>query len=409
MDRIRYVALTAITALAIAACGEPPPPATIATDLLFLSAGSGVAVVEPGADEPNYSTANGVPSRDWKTVVRANYATRGVTRVIGIDSSNGDRTWEQEVERRQRVKIVSDDGRSVALGPLNERFYSQGRTKTTLTIARADEGSRTFELEGNYEPEAFSSDGNSVFVISYLPPRAPTSYQVRRLDLNTGKVVGVYTPDAHLQQAMGGTARIQVASPDGKRLYTLYTLRGEDGSRKAFVHVLSLDNLWAHCIDLPEGFGRSSEATTALSVSPDGKKLFAANSIGDIVTEVDTVGLRVDRSRSVSFADGGRMHAISGADTVYVANSSNVTAIDTGSLEVIKDIPVFDRVSGLQLSAEAEKLYVGLRKEVLVLDAVSLLEVDVVDPPGMRRIGRFGPVMQRLDKFDQYGKITCAC
>lgn len=405
MIRIRIAGLALSFIALAAACGEPPPTGVIATDLLFLSSGSGVAIVEPGASAPTYRTPNGVPSRDWETVVRANYSTPGVTTVMGVDPATGDRVWEQEVDRRQRVKIVSDDGRSVALGRLNERNYGLGRSETTLTIARAGDGSRTYELTGNYEPEAFSSDGNSVFLVSYLPPKNPTNYQVRRLDLATGKVEGVYTPDADLQRAMGGTARIQVGSPDGKRLYTLYTVREEDGTRKAFVHVLSLDNLWAHCIDLPDEFGRATEATTALSVSPDGKKLYVANSAEDIVTEVDTVGLRVERTGSVDFVGTGRTHAATGADEMlYVASGSNVTAIDTSSLEALRTAPVFDRVTGIQVGKEAKKLYVGLRSEILVLDAISLREIQAMDPPGVDRIGRFGPVMQQLDRIDRYQK-----
>src|SRR5207244_13219195 len=115
-----------------------------------------------------------------------------------------------------------------------------GRAATDLVIARAD-GSppRQYSLPGNLSPEAFSSDTDALFVIQYSPPMAPDRYRVRRLDLATGTIGDVASPDADLQADMRGTAQVQSFSPDGNRLYTLYT-RIEGSRRRAFVHVLSL-------------------------------------------------------------------------------------------------------------------------------------------------------------------------
>ena len=253
--------------------------------MLFLRAGGGVTLVRDLPEGVAVNVPGAVASTDWSTVVRA-IPRAGETRILALDPLTGAELWSRDVpENNLEVKVASEGGRLVALGSSRGNAgYPVGRTSTTLYIADRDaEQPRRIQLEGNYEPEAFSTDGRSLFVVEYLPPEAPTSYQVRRLDLDTERVVGVYTPDAHLQEAMQGTARIQVASADGRRLYTLYTLE-DHGTTHAFVHVLSLDELWAHCVDLPHGFATMRESAIALALTPEGNHLYVAD------TATGTVG-----------------------------------------------------------------------------------------------------------------------
>jgi hypothetical protein len=400
--------LVAMTALLIASCGEPVSNST-ARDLLFLRSPRGVAVTAAGASAPVFRGAGAVPSRDWSAAV-SGYSRRGATRVVARNPASGAKRWVRTVAGYLRVKVVSEDGGLVALGPWSERYYRDGRRETKLVIA----GSRTLRprritLDGNYEPEAFSTDGKSLFVISYLPARKPTAYQVRRLDLTTGRVHDVYTPDAHLQKAMGGTARIQAASPDGRRLYTLYTLPGPEGGEDyAFIHVLSLDELWAHCIDLPPGFATSAESATALTVSADGSRLYVTNGATKALAEIDTEALRVVRTSALDLGSVGVVHGAHDSDsTLYLARGRRVVALDASDLTQLEDWVMPEKVRGLQVTPDAKRLYIGLSEEVAVIDTMTRLALPSIDPAGVRWIDEFGPVTRSLEPT--LDNITCAC
>lgn len=403
----RVILATATVAL-IAACGEPRVSQP-AEDLLFLSSASGVAVVKPGAALPTLKGSDAVPSRDWSTLVRTK-SGRGLTRVVALDPSSDAERWARIVDGNLRTKVVSEDGTMAVLSPVREPGYRDGRSVTKLVVASRD-SDQTISLEGNFEPEAFSTDGDSLFVIRYLPPTKPTRYQVRRLDLTTENVEGVYTPDAHLQRTMGGTARVQAASRDGRRLYTLYTLRGDDGTDYAFVHVLSLDELWAHCIHLPKWFAASAERSTALTVTPDGSRLYVANAQANSVAEIDTEQLGVSRTAAIGFGMSARTHAAFASDgTLYLASGPRVTAVDTRELTEKRYWLMPENVKGLQVRADAKRLYVALRDRIAPLNAITGDRLETFDPPGIKRISGFGPVQRAEEKSKKETKnIVCAC
>lgn len=409
MSRWWSTFLIFVAALAVAGCGSAETNAAD-DDLLFISAAGRVAVVESGESAPSFRGRNATPSSTWSTVVQSSW--RGnTTKLVALDPATGDERWETVVGDYQRVQIVSHDGSLVALSPVNERSYLRGRAHTRLGIAgSASPEPRLYELEGNFEPEAFSTDGKSLFVISYVPPRKPTNYQVRRLDLVTGKVTGVYTPDAHLQRSMGGTARIQAASPDGTLLYTLYTLAGdEDSEPRAFVHVLSLDELWAHCIELPKGFETSDEASAAITVAPDGSRAYLADSITEAMVEIDTKKLEVARTGTVNLDPGSGTHLSVAADnTLYAASGVDVIAVDLGSFVEKNAWMMFSTITGLQIGNDPHHLFVGVRDRIIVLDVTTGLRLDSIDPAGIRRIDGFGPVMPPVQE-EEAANFTCAC
>ena len=65
------------------------------------------------------------------------------------------------------------------------------RASTTIVVADPSGGSPAsrFRLAGNFEPEAFSTGGDALFLIQYLPALAPTVYRVTELDLRTAESV----------------------------------------------------------------------------------------------------------------------------------------------------------------------------------------------------------------------------
>ena len=86
---------------------------------------------------------------------------------------------------------------------------------------------------------------------------------------------------------------MHVVAPDGSRLYTLYT--SEEGEKRySFVHVLDLDEEWAHCVDLPLDLGDTPEAM-AIGISPNGWSVYVADGAAGKLAEVSTARLTVTR------------------------------------------------------------------------------------------------------------------
>lgn len=396
----------ATVAALLMGCGQQEP----LVDVLFVRTSNGLALVKALPEAVAISLSDAVPSTDWSVVIRTVPEGRE-TRVIALDASSGDELWSRGVAGDFEVKVVSADGRVVALGPPRESGgYLAGRSSTTLLLAHESAPEpRTIELKGNFEPEAFSIDGESLFVIQYLPPRAPNRYRVRRLDLSTGNVVGVYTVDAELQEAMRGSARVQAASQDGRRLYTLYSLVGQDGVQRAFIHVLSLDELWAHCVDLPATFGNAAEQAIALTVAPDGKRLYVADSSSGDVAEIDTEVLKVARNTHVSFGSSpGSAHAVRGPDgMLYVGSGTSLLAMDASTLTRERSWDMQERITGIQAASDGTRLYVGLKDQIAILDTLTGERLGMLRPDHIGTIDRLGQSTSSLDEDRK--QILCAC
>jgi hypothetical protein len=136
-----------------------------------------------------------------------------------------------------------------------------------------------------FDVDAISNDGRRVFLIQYLRSGA---YLIRRYDAAAQSLAS--EPLTEKGAPMNGTAWDAVATPDGRRLLTLY-LRG---STRPEVHALDLVHGTAVCIDLPRGDGWSVQQYT-LALSPDGRTLYAANPALGVVATLDLVRQRVVR------------------------------------------------------------------------------------------------------------------
>ena len=397
------VGLLGVVVIALAACADPD---SAGTDLLFLQSGRAVTVVAAGSSNPSFRALAAAPSHDWSTVVQAVPSGKS-TRVVAVDPTSGEESWSLSASGRLEVKVVSPDGGAAVLEPRGPRYMSNPSTTRLVIARRGSTRPETIELRGNFAPEAFSTDAQSLFVVQYLPARNPNRYQVRRLDLSTGAVDDVYSVDAELQEAMRGTARIQAMSPDGTRLYTLYTLRSR-GTSHAFIHVLSLDELWAHCVDLPEAFAGAPQKATALTVAPDGKRLYVANARRRLLAEIDTEQLAVTRTATVDFAHGKGAHAAHGSGSaLYLAGGTKVTVVETKDLDIVRSWGVDFPVTGLQPSAEDRSLYVGHRTRISVFDPSSGKSLGGIEPPGAGEIGILGKVIRPLGSVRT--EIVCAC
>lgn len=403
--RTRWLAAASVL-MFLSACAAEPGERSASKDMLFLQTEAGIAVAAAGASSAEFQAADSIPSTDWSTVVRSRLRNR-YTRVIAVDALSGEEAWRSRIDGALRLKIVSASGDQVALGPANERYYDQGRRSTTITIQDSSGSVRPLKLKGNYEPEAFSTDGQDLFLVQYLPARAPTHYRVRTLDIGTGKVGGVYTVDAELQEAMRGTARVQASSLDGSRLYTLYTLR-EHGEEHSFIHVLDLDEKWAHCIDLPDGFTDSPEKATSMTVSPDGDRLYVGNSITGTIAELDTEALNVARSSHVTYGLGGPEHMTMNEDHLFIASGRRLSAVSLDSLAEDRSWSLEQKIRGLQAAEDGYRLYVGQRALIAIIDVETGRHLEAVDPPGVDKINLVGRTTPQAPLRGR-SNYKCAC
>jgi outer membrane protein assembly factor BamB len=411
MPKWRWIGLVVGAGLALAACSDGGATTDGGRDLVYVGTSTSFAALDPETGKTEFAVGNAVAAPDWSRVVRTSVA-RGDTRLFVLDAETGQEAWSQDVDGRLEVRAVSTTGHSVVLGEPrvvgHDPYLPAGRANTTLTVVRPDrDQAQTIRLDGNIEPEAFTVDEQSLFVLQYRPPLAPTTYQVRRLDLATGDLHDVYSVDGHLQNRMRGTARTQAMSPDGTRLYTLYTLR-DGGETSAFVHVLSLDEEWAHCVFLPEEFENAPEASTALAVGPDGNRLYATETATGTLAEIDTEELAVERTSVVQLDGPSASMAVGDDGRVYLGSGRVVTVVDGDELETIDSWPNGDVVSGIQVSADGSRVFAGTgQRHVAVLNAADgtrLSLLTVPDDTVIKHVGRSSPPLPPSRSTAQ-----CAC
>ncbi len=347
----------------------PPRPETISAvppdPLAFARSTDRLTTIDTERAEVAVSVQGAVSSPDGSRLFRTGpSATGDGQRLTVMEPRTGDEIWGRPIRSGFDLRVASYDGSVVALMPpaAGPAYgYPEGRTTTRVLIAPTDGGrARLHRLEGNFEPEAFSRDARDLFLVEYVPAEAPTGYLVRQLDLASGRVSPVDSPDIGPRDVMGGTATARVMSPDGGRLYTLYSvpagaadgLHGTDLTHgRAFVHVLDLDEKWAHCLLLPDPFGVEYTASGPLALSPDGTDLFVVDPDRDggraNLIQVDTATLAPGEAQlgaapawpaAAAVGDDGALYvsgtSASGRGRLEVIDTATMSTVDTWSLRL---------------------------------------------------------------------------
>lgn len=225
--------------------------------------------------------------------------------------TTGEVVAKATVGEASELRAVAGNGTKAAL--FESVAGADGSKVSRITVVeRGGSGesptSQVFDLPGLIEPEAFSTDGEMLFVIDHQVGGQPGSYRVRPFDLATGELQTIVGPTkVPFTDDMNGVGRRQIWSPNGTRLYTLYIRQThhhhDDGSAHGhgepgtdgFVHVLDLEEEWAFCLDLPAAFGAGDLATTALAVSPSDNTIAVADLHAGAVAFASTIDLAVTR------------------------------------------------------------------------------------------------------------------
>lgn len=355
--------------------------------VLFGATDKGVVALDARTGTPLFDAAGGVLSAGSKGLFAT--SSRGpLTRVTRLDALLGRVRSRIDLKGNLAASVVSGSGRLLALteprSPGATPWLPDGRRRTKVVVAEPGGAPDplAFTLRGNFEPEAFSTNDRRLFMIEYIPALSPDRYRVRILNLASGRV----RPIGRLKDAgprqMRGTGRMQVLHPSGEQLYTLYTQQGPNyahgapaehrkGESRAFIHVLSLAEAWAHCIDLPAPFGTGVATASAVAISPDGERLYVSDWTNGALALVKPNRVRVARVERLELGSANdATFAQAGAEDLYVAGNSDVVAVDAQTLSVRDRWTMDAEVTGLALSADGARLYVSLHGgEILTLNA----------------------------------------
>jgi outer membrane protein assembly factor BamB len=394
MRRHNLVPVVAALVIALGACARssaeplesqqqsPADPSTTTTapapapdPLLFLSGRDEVVAVRTTDGSVSYRGHAGMAAPDRSAIVQV------VGRqVVAVDPFTGDARWTHPIPAGRRVRVVSRGAELVALVDGELLTPSDPRATTELVIADAN-GARALTVEGNIDPEAFLLDGTTLVAVEYLPALNPDHYAVRLVDLATGAVRPVpdqpgHHPDNAPRERMQGYARTQVASADGRFLYTYYAspegVHDELGTFYAFVHVLDLEHGWAYCIDLAEPFGTGGEGWSepALAITPDGERLIVTDRVTGALAAIDTETLDVVASSLLEPASAPehRPVASASADVVYLGLARELLRVDRATLRVLGTTVLADPLTGLKVDSTGAPLYAVTTTGILALD-----------------------------------------
>jgi hypothetical protein len=409
----KLVVALSVAALGTAACthetGDGNPSQPVPRETLLLGTEAGPLVVEVPSGSLLFERPGAVASLGGSWLLSAT-PSAGSTMLQTFDGADTEPASAVRLAGTLDVRVVAESGGAVALmDPLPEGWDPEvplPRSRTPIVVADPTGvmEPRTYDLRGNFEPEAFSTDDRRLFLIQHLPAEAPTVYRVTVLNLRTGRVVPVFGPFKGPAERMPGIRLQQVLSPNADQLYTLYSsvrpgyaphhAPVPNGATVSFVHVLSLQDGWAHCVGLPEELWDRPASEQAMATSPNGRLLYIADPTLGLVTVMDTASLEM-RTYTIDLSVSGvrRTSAVVSGDgsALFVATAGEhpgITRIDTDTFHVVRRW-VTDDVSGLGLSADGERLYVASDDRVEVMDATTgsdLAGVAVASPAPIERV-----------------------
>lgn len=404
---MRLRRLLPLLVLALPACagiGRPQGIEALAGQDLLLGSSNGVVSLNAGSGAVTFQ-GEGVPALGTWSSVFSTSVSAGSSLLEGRDTTSGKVLSSIEVPGELSVRIASADGSLVALMPPlphgTSPWIPEPRARTQLTVAEPT-GARepaSYELEGNFEPEAFSSDGRFLYMISFVPPTAPEAYRVARLNIDTGKVSDVSTGVKDVIETMAGTRLEQIADPFGSMLHTLYTTAPasyaehahEAGTTVSFVHMLSLVRGWAHCIALPKPMWGGDADDQAMALSPYEDRLYVVDTAQGLVTEVNTADPGLLRTGEIDFGATGSaptQASVSSDGTLFVSTGRQIIAIDTGMLKRIRTWTMDAAVQGL--GSDEGHLYVATPGEVRVLDRSGDQELGSLPAPQLPDVAYVG-------------------
>lgn len=272
--------------------------------------------------------------------------------------------------------IVSSSGRFLALSTastLGDNGLPRPRKTTSVRVYDRANGYRMseFQLQGNVVPEAFSNDGQRLFVLDFVPADKPEYYRVRVVSSAGGRLQDTYERLKTQPADMSGIGHRAVVSPDRSKLFTLYSVPGPEGN--AFVHTLSLVEGWNHCTDLPlnEGFGFGSPV---IAIGDDGKQFYVVGAAGQIA--------EVDATERLNVVRTARLDGVPSGTAPRLAVTGDRLVVSFGTAGYVVDRATLKAVSTWKLGGDPRELIADARGNVVVgrERTIELLDVTTGKP-----------------------------
>ncbi len=220
---------------------------------------------------------------------------------------------------------LSTDGSTLVL--INpRRTFPRAQTSLVVLDAKNLRVRRQIVLDGDFSFDALSPDGTRMFLIHYLSRRDPTRYEVRALDVPSGKLLPTPIVDkSEPDERMAGFPITRETTADGRWAYTLYDGAGEE----PFVHALDTVDGDAHCIDLAMLSGRQDLYDLRLDLGPgedglsvvDGAERLAVIDTSDFKPVAATKRVGVD---AVEPSSGAWPYVLLGLSGVLVVGAAYV-------------------------------------------------------------------------------------
>lgn len=398
MNRLARLSCLLITSL-LAACASPVTPAPLASTAPPIIVSTQIPPASPGElllvrPEGNgnigplvaYDTASGaevfaLPAGLLSADGEHYFAVQpgALTQLTEYDLNTGAEKASFQIPDHWDLGGIAPAGQQAALiRPFDKTGVTNIRIVNTQTGATLHQ----IELNGNFEVDALSPTGNTLFLIEYLPALNPDHYQVRAYDLLSeslleGALVDKRAPD----EVMAGQRQGAVVARDGSWVYTLY-LRTRNNT--AFIHALNTVDKFTWCIDLPaNGTGWDSLLGYTLAVGQDGQTVLATNPVMGIAARVSIVEAGITQMTWFSPPTdnplpSGPIYSVLSADGkhAYFADQKNVWDYDVANKSVngpyafasAGDAPLV----GLGLSSDGLQLYVAhAHKPLLILDTAT--------------------------------------
>jgi hypothetical protein len=201
------------------------------------------------------------------------------------------------VDGRWQLAGVAPNGRFASLAR-----QARDRSRTQVRVVDLDRRrvAHRLDLGGDFEVETVSNDGRRLFLIEHVGGEK-ARYRVRLFDLSRVRLASKPLRGDGEPAVMAGYASSAVGSPDGRWLLTLYL---NTARKLAFVHALDLVTSKPTCIFLPGNGPFEALRGYSLTLSPDGRRLYAANTALGVLSEIDLAARKV--ARTVRFAGGER-------------------------------------------------------------------------------------------------------
>ena len=358
----------------------------------------------------------GAPDAGWTGVVNAAESGKAtVVRDVAIPELD---STSQIVEGAWRLPTlgadptpvgVSQDGKTIVLVEDLAKPASGAAATTRFAILHRPLSAKTqlVTLPGSFEYDTLSPDGRLLYVVEHLPAPPTGHYQVRAVDVATGKLrPDVVVDKSGLDEAMAGYPIAQARRPDGM-VFTLYR-----GPEHPFIHALSSMEGWAICIDLPATGADDASAALdwGLAATIDGHSLIAANAtlglavgipFGDLAVR-KSVTFAPSASTAISLAKFGhdaggpvdrRLVMSPVGSTLFAAGSGGIVRLDAGSLAVTGRFLEGGAVDAIALTPDGTTLFALLRAggRIVRIDATTGKVEGAVPGDGFDRLAAVVP------------------